>query len=146
MVPVQSPISFVERYPQIKHARIAANPHRLWLPRALTMEVDAARSRVTSFRSAVGSLAQKMLHSFPLPAVASPESTTKGILFAGGPRARIESWQTANGDRVQRTSVAGRTLSWLVVRSSGAAYERVDVLGDGSFAELHVNPRTVHVP
>ncbi len=117
---------------------------------AFTAERERARSRVGQFAGALADALAPELAHFPIPAVNASALVAERIATtAQGREIRTRQYAPSRGRQVfvSHDVASGAAISVIVRDDVDAVfYERTDVLGDGSFLEVHLTPRAVHVP
>jgi hypothetical protein len=117
---------------------------------AFAAEKKRARIRIGRFVDALARELSPGLAPFPLPDVAEARLVDeKTAISSGGREILTRNFLAPGGNELFVSSdVESDRLFSVIVRdiTRGTTYERVDVLGDGSFLELHLSPQTVHIP
>jgi len=112
-------------------------------------EIARARLRAAYFSERLVAFQQPRLARFPVPELPQPGILRQRPLpLAGGATAQLRDYRSADGTKViEARARDGRVIAYNVVRDSPAhSYQRVDVLGDGSFLLLQPFGQPIVIP
>jgi hypothetical protein len=118
--------------------------------KAFAAEKDRAKVRIRYFVDALEGALSPGLAPFPVPDSENARLVGETTAISSGGREILtRNYLTADGREFFLSSdLETKRQFSVIVRDirKGLTYERVDVLGNGSFLELHLAPQTVHIP